>query len=249
MTASEFSGKVALVTGGSRGLGRAIAEALSAAGAEVIIASRKPDGCERVAAEIAAQTSGKVHGLGCHVGHWDSVETLVERSREVAGQIDILVNNTGMSPLYDRLDSVTEELWDKVVAINLKGPFRLSALVGQDMVVGRGGVIINISSIAAIRPRAHTVPYSAAKAGLNAITVGCAHALGPRVRVNAVMAGPFLTDVSTSWDEETTMRLATYALGRAGYPEEVVGAVMYLASDVAASFTTGTILQVDGGTP
>jgi NAD(P)-dependent dehydrogenase (short-subunit alcohol dehydrogenase family) len=228
-------------------LGYAIAGALARANAEVVVASRDADACARVAAELATFSGRPAHGFGCHVGRWNDVDALVDRTLEAAGRIDILINNAGMSPLYDRLDSVTEDLWDKVLAVNLKGPFRLSALVGQHMMAGSGGAIVNISSVASIRPRPNSVPYAAAKAGLNALTVGCAHAFGPTVRVNCVMAGPFLTDVSAGWDDSTRARLSTYAMGRAGRADEVVGAVMYLADTQAASFTTGAILQVDGG--
>ena len=134
------------------------------------------------------------------------------------------------------------------VAVNLKGPFRLSALFGSRMADGDGGAIINVSSTAAVRPSRTTAPYSAAKAGLNAITIAFAQEYGPRVRVNCIMAGPFLTDVSTVWahTEEFKNRSSTFPMRRAGDPDEVVGAALYLASD-AASFTTGAILTVDGG--
>ena len=117
-----------------------------------------------------------------------------------SGRVDVLVNNAGMSPLYDSVDSVSEELFDKVVAVNLKGPFRLAALVGTRMAAGDGGSIINISSAGALRPRADILPYAAAKAGVNALTQGMAYAFGPSVRCNAIVAGTFMTDVSSSWD-------------------------------------------------
>ena len=154
-----------------------------------------------------------------------------------------------MSPRYDRVEDVSEDLFDKVVGVNLKAPFRLAALVGSRMVAGGGGSIINISSTGAVRPRADIIPYAAAKAGLNAITVGFAHAFGPTVRCNAIMAGTFLTDVSKSWDPVAfASRAETFASKRGGQPEEIVGAALYLATD-ASSFTTGTILTVDGGQP
>ena len=142
---------------------------------------------------------------------------------------------------------MTEELFDKVVAVNLKGPFRLCALVGERMVAGDGGSIINVSSTGAVRPTADIVPYSAAKAGLNALTVGFAHALGPKVRVNAIMPGPFLTTISQAWDMEALAeRTRTFPLRRAGLADEIAGAALYLAGD-ASSYTTGSILTVDGG--
>jgi NAD(P)-dependent dehydrogenase (short-subunit alcohol dehydrogenase family) len=160
----------------------------------------------------------------------------------------VLVNNAGMAPLYPSLGAVSEELFDKVIGVNLKGPFRLGALVGERMQAGAGGSIINISSVAACHPQKTDLPYAAAKAGLNTLTVGFAVSFGPTVRSNGVMVGPFLTDISKAWDVETFTEFARarYPLQRLGRPEEIVGTVLYLASD-ASSFTTGTILNVDGG--
>jgi NAD(P)-dependent dehydrogenase (short-subunit alcohol dehydrogenase family) len=230
-----LSGKVALVTGGSRGLGREMVLAFAAAGADVVIASRKVDTCEAVA---------------CHVGHWDDLDGLVDQAYGTFGRVDVLVNNAGMSPLYPDLPSVTEELWDKVLGVNLKGPFRLTALVGTKMAQGPyGGSIINVSSTGSIRPAPHMLPYDAAKAGLNALTEGFSKAFGPTVRVNTIMAGPFLTDISKAWDPKILERgMPHHALGRAGEPPEIVGAAMFLATD-ASSFVTGTVVRVDGGIP
>ena len=159
----------------------------------------------------------------------------------------MLVNNAGISPLYGRLSEVTEELFDKVISVNLKGPFRLAALVGERMVAAGGGSIINVSSTGAVRPTSDIVPYAAAKAGVNAMTVGLAHAFGPTVRVNAVMPGPFLTTISRAWDMDVfAERARTFPMRRAGQSEEIVGAALYLASD-ASTYTTGSILTVDGG--
>jgi NAD(P)-dependent dehydrogenase (short-subunit alcohol dehydrogenase family) len=245
----DLSGRVALVTGGSRGLGRAMAFGLARAGADIVIASRKGEACEEVAREIEAETGRQAMGFGVHVGRWGDLESLVDASYERFGRIDVLVNNAGMSPLYDSVETISEELFDKVLDVNLKGPFRLSALVGTRMAAGGGGSIINISSAAAVHPKPHVLPYAAAKAGLNALTVGMAHTFGPTVRCNAIMAGTFLTDVSKAWDEDAfAQRAKAFALERGGRPEEVVGAALYLASD-ASSYTTGSILTVDGGQP
>lgn len=245
----DLRGRVALVTGGSRGLGRAMSLGLARAGADVIIASRNGDACAAFAAELAAETGRQAMGYGVHVGQWDQLEPLVDASYARFGKVDILVNNAGMSPLYDSVDSVSEQLFDKVLDVNLKGPFRLAALVGTRMAAGDGGSIINISSAASVHPKPHVLPYAAAKAGLNALTVGLAHSFGPTVRCNAIMAGTFLTDVSKSWDEEAfAERARTFALGRGGRPEEIVGTALYLASD-ASTYTTGAIISVDGGQP
>jgi NAD(P)-dependent dehydrogenase (short-subunit alcohol dehydrogenase family) len=136
-----------------------------------------------------------------------------------------------------------------VLSVNLKGPFRLSALFGSRMAAGEGGAIINVSATAAIRPDNNVAPYAAAKAGLNALTIAYAKEYGPKVRVNCIMAGPFHTDISKGWSHgEAFTRFAQerIPLGRAGDPTEIVGAALYLASD-AASFTTAMILSVDGG--
>ncbi|HET6663973.1 MAG TPA: glucose 1-dehydrogenase [Acidimicrobiales bacterium] len=242
-----LEGKVALVTGGSRGLGREMVLALARAGADVAITSRKLEACEGLAAEVEATTGRRTFAHGCHVGHWDEVGGLVDATYDALGKVDVLVNNAGMSPLYPDLVSVSEELFDKVVGVNLKGPFRLAALVGARMAEGDGGSIINISSVASARPTPNELPYGAAKAGLDALTVGFAQAYGPKVRVNSIQCGPFFTDISEAWDkEQVTAMFARYPLGRGGQPHEVVGAALYLASD-ASSFTTGTVLRVDGG--
>ena len=245
----DLGGRTALVTGGSRGIGRAVAQALAEAGADVVVVSRNEASCRRAAEEIALATGRRAFAHACHVGHWDELDRLAEAAWRYTGRLDILVNNAGMSPPYDRVTDVTEELFDKVVGVNLKGPFRLTALVGSRMKEHGGGSIINVSSVGGIRPQPDTIPYSAAKAGLNAMTVAFAHALGPAVRVNAVAPGRFLTDVSKHWDpEQLRAASALTALRRAGMPEEMAGAIVYLASD-AASYTTGALLQVDGGWP
>jgi NAD(P)-dependent dehydrogenase (short-subunit alcohol dehydrogenase family) len=243
----DLTGKVALITGGSRGLGRAMALAFARAGADLVIASRKLDACQATAREIEALCR-RALPYACHVGQWDQLEGLVDSAYRHFGKVDVLVNNAGMSPLYPSLVDVSEALWDKVLAVNLKGPFRLCALLGSRMVATGGGSIINVSSVAAVRPTPVETPYGAAKAGLNAITIAFAHAYGPTVRVNAIMPGPFLTDISKAWDLDLVrgMLEVRTALKRAGNPDEIVGAALYFASD-ASSFTTGAVLQIDGG--
>ncbi len=247
MSEGALDGLVALITGATRGLGRAMAEAFAEAGADLVISSRKADACRQAAAEIEDRTGRKCLPHSCHVGHWDEIASLVDAAYERFGRVDVLVNNAGMSPLYGNLSAVSEELFDKTIGVNLKGPFRLSALVGDRMKEAGSGSIINISSIAAVRPTPRELPYAAAKSGLNVLTTGFAMAYGPEVRVNTIMAGPFLTDIASAWDMKAFEEHARgYPLQRAGQPEEIVGAALYLAS-AASSFTTGTVIAVDGG--
>ncbi|MEJ2885130.1 SDR family NAD(P)-dependent oxidoreductase [Actinomycetospora aeridis] len=245
----RFARKVVVVTGGSRGMGRAMVRAFAAEGASVVIASRKIEACRELADEVGAAHGVATLPVACNVSRWDDCDALVAAVDETFGRVDVLVNNAGLSPLYPALDEVSEGLFDKVLGVNLKGPFRLSAACGTRMVAAGGGAIVNISSIAAIRPGPAELPYAMAKAGLNTLTEGLAQAFGPSVRVNAVQAGPFRTDIATAWTPEVVERFErSAALGRLGEPEEVVPAVLHLAS-AEASFTTGAVLRVDGGMP
>lgn len=244
----DLTGKVALVTGGSRGLGREMCLGFAAAGAAVAVASRKLDACAALAEEITASTGVKAAGFACNVARWADCDRLVDEVYEAFGAVDILVNNAGSSPLYPSLADIEEELFDKVIALNLKGPFRLAALVGTRMAAAGGGSIINVSSVGAVMPDPNALPYSAAKAGLNALTAGLARAFGPTVRVNGIMPGMFLTDISRAWDQDAFAQQAQrqIPLQRGGEPHEIVGAALYLASP-ASSYTNGAIIKVDGG--
>jgi NAD(P)-dependent dehydrogenase (short-subunit alcohol dehydrogenase family) len=243
----DLTGKVIVVTGGSRGLGLAMSRAFAEAGAHVVISSRKADACARAAELIERETGGACLPLACHVGDWAACDALVDAVYEKYGRIDVLVNNAGMSPLYESPSTVSRELFDKVIGVNLAGPYRLSALVGERMARGDGGSIINVSSIAAVAPSAMELPYAAAKAGLNNLTQGMARTFGPNVRCNVIMPGPFLTDIANAWTAEVMQAMtALVPMGRAGQPEEIIGAALYLASD-ASRFTNGAIIKVDGG--
>ena len=243
----DLTGKVAVVTGGSRGLGREMVLAFAERGADVVIASRKLDNCEAVAAEVRA-LGRRALAVAYHAASWQGADELAAAAYAEFGRVDVLVNNAGMSPLYPSVDAVTEDLFDKVVGVNLKGPFRLSAVVGSRMVADGGGSIIFVSSIASQRPSAAELVYGAAKAGVNNLAYGLARTLGPSVRVNCIVPGPFLTDISKAWDMAAFERSAQagFALGRGGEPHEIVGAALYFAS-AASSYTTGTTLNVDGG--
>lgn len=241
----DLTGKVALITGGSRGLGKEMALAFAEQGADVVITSRNIESCEEVAAQVEA-LGRQAFPYACHVAHWDELEPLVDAAYNRFGKIDILVNNAGMAPVYPSVVEVSEKLWDSVLGVNLKGPFRLSALVGTRMMDGDGGTIINVSSTASLNPGAGTVPYAAAKSGLNAMTEALARAFGPKVRVNTLVPGPFLTDISKAWDmERASVGFRTKSLQRAGNPDEIVGAALFLASN-ASSYTTGSMVRVDG---
>jgi NAD(P)-dependent dehydrogenase (short-subunit alcohol dehydrogenase family) len=240
----DLSGKVALVTGGSRGLGYQMVKAFAAHGADVFITSRKLEACEKVAAEVKAM-GRKAVAHACNVANWEELEGLADAAYRAYGKVDILVNNAGSSPLAPSSLDTPEQLFDRIVSLNFKGPFRLMSLIGSRMAAGDGGSIINISSAGALRPRPQIAPYAGAKAALNAVTEAFAFEYGPKVRVNTISPGRFLTDVSKAWPEEHKKN-ATAALKRSGRPEEIVTAALYLASS-QSSFTTGSVVRVDGG--
>ncbi|MEV7981806.1 glucose 1-dehydrogenase [Streptomyces sp. NPDC086519] len=240
----DLSGKVALVTGGSRGLGREMVRAFATAGADVVIAGRKPDACETAAAEVRG-LGRRALPVAAHVGHWDDLSRLTDAAYAEFGHVDVLVNNAGMSPLAPSSAETSEELFDKVIGVNFKGPFRLASLVGRRMAAGEGGSIINVSSSGALFPQPRFGPYAGAKAALNTLTTVFALEYGPTVRVNTISAGPFLTDVSKAWPKEKRQS-ARSAVGRPGRPEEIISTALYLASD-ASSYTTGSLIRVDGG--
>jgi NAD(P)-dependent dehydrogenase (short-subunit alcohol dehydrogenase family) len=239
--------KVALVTGATRGLGRAIAEGLAAAGATVVVSSRKADSCKEVATQIAETYGVRTLPLPLHVGDWDAIEPAIDQVIAELGSLDVLVNNAGIALVAPTMAQVGETMFDKIIGVNLKGPFRLTAVAGDRMRAAGGGSIINISSIGAVRPSPPEAAYAASKSGLNALTMAAAQDYAPTVRVNGIMPGAFATDMATDWDEEfvglVTNRLP---MGRLGVPAEIAGLVVHLASD-QAGYTTGAIIPVDGG--
>jgi NAD(P)-dependent dehydrogenase (short-subunit alcohol dehydrogenase family) len=243
----DLTGKVAVVTGGSRGIGRAVVDGLAGAGADVVIASRKLDNCEVVAAEVEEATGRDALAVACHVGHWDDCDRLVDAVCERFGHCEVLVSNAGMSPLYPDLASVTEELYDKTHAVNAKGPFRLAALLGARMHEGDGGSIINVSTAGSWRPGPGDLPYAMAKAALNALTLGLAGAWSPKVRANTVLPGAFDTDIVKAWAPGAVEAAAAMnPMGRIGRPDDMVGVCVFLASD-ASSYVNGAQILVDGG--
>ncbi len=243
----DLTGKVAVVTGGSRGIGRAVAGGFAEAGADVVIASRKLDNCQLAADEIAAATGRRTLPVATHVGRWEDCDRLVDTVYDHFGRCDVLVNNAGMSPLYDDLPSVTRELYDKVHAVNASGPFRLGTLFGSRMAEGDGGSIINVTTAGSLRPGADDLPYAMAKAGLNALTLGLAGVWAPKVRVNLVLPGAFDTDITDAWTPEMKTRAGEInPMKRIGRPGDMVGVCVFLASD-AAAYVNGAQILVDGG--
>lgn len=239
----DFTGKVTLVTGGSRGLGREMVLALAQRGADVVVASRKADACEIVAGEV--RTMGRrALAHAAHCGRWDDIDALIAAAYAEFGRIDILINNAGMGPATPSHE-VSEALFDSVVNLNFKGPFRLASQVAHRMAMNAGGCIVNVSSTASMRAIPGVVPYAGAKAAVNAMTVSLAAEYAPKVRVNALVPGPFLTDIAQAWSEDAR-ESQPVALGRPGRPEEIVAAALMLASP-ASSYTTGALMQVDGG--
>jgi NAD(P)-dependent dehydrogenase (short-subunit alcohol dehydrogenase family) len=245
----DLTGRVAVITGGSRGLGEQIARGFAAAGADVVIASRKFDNCVAVAADIERTTGRRALPYRLHAGHWDEAEPFVDAVYREFGAGHILVNNAGMSLPYEHLTDVTEAMFDAVMNLCAKGPFRLAVLFAERMQAAGGGSIINIGSTAALRPAPDGLVYAGAKAALNAMTEGLAKAYGPQVRVNALLPGTMRTDVTTAWgDAAVESAVARIALRRIGEPAEIVGAALLLAS-AAGSYISGSILRVDGGIP
>ena len=240
----DFTGKVALVTGGSRGLGYEMVMALAERGADVIVASRRLEACERVANEVRA-LGRKALAVSAHVGRWDQCDALVAAAYREFGKVDILINNAGMSPACPSHE-VTEKLFDAVVNLNFKGPFRLASQIAHRMAAGEGGAIINISSTGALMALPGIVPYGSSKAALNAMTVSLAKEYAPTVRVNTLSAGPFATGAHRDWQDEEVLAQFTNAARRPGDPKEIIAAMLLLASD-ASSYTTGATLNVDGG--
>ena len=239
----DFTGKVALVTGGSRGLGYQMVKAFAERGADVIIASRKLENCERVAQEVRG-LGRRALAIGVHAGRWAECDRLVEQAYAAFGKLDILVNNAGMGPRVPSHE-VTEQLFDSVVNLNFKGPFRLASQVARRMQEGAGGCIINVSSTGALMPMPGVVPYGSSKAALNAMSVSLAWEYGPKVRVNTLSPGPFNTDIAKAWSEGGQVQLKQ-PRGRPADPQDIVTAALFLASPASVN-VTGALLRCDGG--
>src|SRR6185436_6888513 len=246
----NLQGKDAIVTGGGRGIGKAITRGFAEAGANVVIASRKLENLEATAKEFAS-LPGKVLPLACHVGQKEQIENLVREIEARFGPVDILVNNSATTIGQGPALAVSDEMLDKIVEINIKAALRLVRLVVPKMIERkRGGSIINIASVAGLRPQPGGLLYSFTKAGLIMMTRSWAQEFGPHnIRVNAIAPGLIQTDLSEFfWKDDTRRRQFEQAtpLKRIGQPEEIAGLALYLASD-EASFVTGQVMVADGG--
>lgn len=239
----DFTGKVALVTGGSRGLGYQMVKALAERGADVIIASRKLENCEEVAEECRA-LGRKAWAISAHVGRWDDCDRLIEEAYAAAGKLDILINNAGMSPRAPSHE-VTEKLFDSVLNLNFKGPFRLASQVAKRMSDGDGGCIINITSSGSMMPLPQVVPYGSSKAALNAMSRSLAWEYAPKVRVNTLSPGAFRTDIVEAWPDKGQGPIPI-PRGHAADPQDIVTAALFLASPASVN-VTGSIVRCDGG--
>jgi NAD(P)-dependent dehydrogenase (short-subunit alcohol dehydrogenase family) len=252
-TASLFdlSGRTVLVTGSTKGIGRAMVEGCARAGATVVVSSRKQDLCDQVAAEIAETTGATTFGVACHVGDWDSIPGIVESIIERTGRIDVLVNNAGISPSRSTVADMPLDLWRKIFSVNLEGPLRMSQCIAPHMRDNGGGSIINIATMAAYSGGSTVNAYGASKAALVNLTKSMAQEWAPwKVRVNVLAPGPFLSEMVEGAARTSPGFLDLIAGGtyqkRVADPEEIVGPVVYLASD-ASSYVTGDDISVSGG--
>jgi NAD(P)-dependent dehydrogenase (short-subunit alcohol dehydrogenase family) len=245
----DLTDKVAVVTGGSRGIGRAIALAYAQAGAQLVLASRKLEGVEAVAAEIRGR-GGQALAVAAHMGQEDDVAGLVARAVEAFGGVDIAVSNAATNPHFGPILSASSSQWDKIHAVNLKGAFLLAQQVAPHMKARGGGSLLLMASLAGLRPSTGMGVYSVFKAGLIMLTQVLARELAPdRIRVNALAPGVIRTRFSSAlWEspEVAESIVAATPLGRLGEVDDVVGAALYLASPLSA-YVTGEVLVIDGG--
>ena len=243
----NLEGRTAVITGASRGIGLAVAQKLAQYGAQCILVSRKAEILEAAAAGIR-EKGLKAEAMACHTGHPDQIKALYEKIVEKYGSLDILVNNAATNPHFGEMITADEDVWNKTLDVNIKGPFFM--IKHAVPLMKKGGAIVNVASVNAVKPGMYQGVYSATKAALVNMTQTLARELAPKgIRVNALLPG--LTDTKfasalISSDKILKQALAQIPMGRYANPEEITGAVLYLVSD-AASFTTGTSLICDGG--
>jgi NAD(P)-dependent dehydrogenase (short-subunit alcohol dehydrogenase family) len=245
----SLAGKVALITGGSRGIGRSTAKGFAKAGADIVVASRKLPDLEKVSKEVKKMGRRSL-AIAAHLGHIEEIENLISRAREELGRIDILVNNAAANPGMASALSVDDRAWDSIMNVNLKGVFFLSQAAARVMKEQGGGCIINVSSLAGTRPNLLLPVYSISKAGVIMATKIMAQEWAKyNIRVNGIAPGIFKTQFSKAlWSDPEILEkfLNSNHMGRIADTEEIVGTMIYLASD-ASSFITGITIRVDGG--
>jgi len=247
----DLTGRVSLVTGATKGLGRAMVQGLAEAGSDVVVVSRKLDLCEQVAAEVAESTGRRALPLACHMGEWDAIPELVDRVYKEFGRIDVLVNNAGINPAMTPITEISEAYFDKLCSVNLKGPLRLAALVAPRMGEHGGGSIINVATLGAYAAGPGVGTYTGLKAALlNFSKTMAAEWISLGVRVNVLSPGPFLTEMmkgTAKFDDAFIDRSAQATLmKRVADPDEIVGLTLFLASD-ASSYVTGEDYGIAGG--
>ena len=247
----DLTGKVAIVTGSTKGIGRAIAEGLAAAGASVVVSSRKQDLCDAAAAEISATTGADVFPFACHVGDWDAIPGFVDAVVKRFGRIDVLVNNAGITPTRQTPSDIELSIWRKIFNVNVEGPLRMAQCVAPVMRENGGGSIINVSSVAAYVGGAGVCAYGASKAALVNLTKSMADEWCKwNVRVNTLSPGPFLSEMTKGASVGRPEYMAALASSnlqkRVAEADEIVGPVLYLASN-ASSYVTGDDIVVAGG--
>ncbi len=249
MNLFDLSGKVAVITGGTRGIGRAAAEAMAGAGAKVVVSSRKQDACDETAAAINAN-GGEAVGIACNISHVSALETLVAGSIEAFGKIDILVCNAAVNPYMGPLLDIDDEAYDKTLTANVKNVLKLCGLVIPGMAERKDGAVVIVSSIAATKGSMALGAYAITKAADVQIARNLAVEWGSsNIRVNCVLPGLVKTDMARAlWEDPVRHEraLAGYPIGRLGEPEDLAGAILFLASP-AATWITGQAIPVDGG--
>jgi len=249
----DLTGKVALITGSSKGIGRAIAEEMARQGAQVVISSRKADICQQVAdsinAELADEAGGAV-SIPAHIGHKEALQNLVDQTREQLGKIDILVCNAAVNPFYGPMSELPDDAFDKILSVNIKSNHWLAQMVLPEMVVRKSGAVIIVSSVGGIRGSDALGAYCISKAADVQLVRNLAVEYGPQnITVNAISPGLVRTDFARAlWENPDILKERTSGdpLRRIGEPREIAGAAVYLASQ-AGSFTTGQNIVVDGG--
>jgi NAD(P)-dependent dehydrogenase (short-subunit alcohol dehydrogenase family) len=250
-TSSRFdlTGRVALVTGASRGIGSATAEALAEQGALVVLSSRKQADLDDEANRINTRFADRAVGIAAHAGRQDDLERLVEEVMKRFSRIDILVNNAATNPYFGPIIDAELPAWDKTFEVNLRGIFILTKLVYAASMKQHGGAIVNVSSIGGLRPGIGLGVYNITKAGVIMLTRQLARELGGKVRVNAVAPGLIKTRFAEGlWSNEALLDrvITSNPMGRIGVPDEIAGAIVFLVSD-AASYVNGEVLVIDGG--